>query len=83
MQRSKLYNRKRILNLLRQMETYPVTVVVASTGYGKTTAVCQYLAQSETPYLYLDITSHSENLFWLKLCESLNDSAPAEPRPCA
>ena len=32
MQRSKLYNRKRILNLLRQMETYPVTVVVASTG---------------------------------------------------
>ena len=77
MQRSKLYNRKRILNLLRQMETYPVTVVVASTGYGKTTAVCQYLAQSETPYLYLDITSHSENLFWLKLCESLNDSAPA------
>ena len=48
MQRSNLYNRKRILNLLRRMEDYPVTVVVASTGYGKTTAVRQYLAQTET-----------------------------------
>ena len=76
MKHSNLYTRKRIMTLLRKIEDYPVTVLVASTGYGKTTAVHQYLTQISTRHLYLNITSPSEKLFWNKLCEGLNSFAP-------
>jgi len=76
MKSGNLYNRRRIYNLLRKIEDYPVTVLVASTGYGKTTAVQQYLSKTATRYLYLDITSPSEKLFWYNLCEGLNSFAP-------
>lgn len=76
MKRSNLYIRKRIMTLLQKIETYPVTVITASTGYGKTTAVRQYLATTNARHLYLNITSPSETLFWHKLCEGLNSFAP-------
>lgn len=76
MKRSNLYTRKRILALLQGIEHYPITVLAASTGYGKTTSVKQFLGQTKTGHLYLDITSPLDKLVWHKLCEGLNSFAP-------
>lgn len=76
----KLYTRKRLNALLAGMEEYPITVLVASTGYGKTTAVRQYLSKTKTSSLYISITSADEKVFWQKLCAAAETVAPQAAR---
>lgn len=71
-----LFFRKRLYTLLKGIEEYPITVLVASTGYGKTTAVKQYLEKTTTQSLYITITSGEEQLFWGKICEATAEIAP-------
>ena len=68
--------RKRLYTLLQSIEEYPITVLVASTGYGKTTVVQQYLEKTTTQYLYIDITGSSDIAFWQKLCDEMVAISP-------
>jgi len=63
--------RKRLYVLLKDIEEYPITVLVASTGYGKTTVVQQYLEKTKTDSVYIDVTSSEEDLLWQKLCDAM------------
>ena len=69
--------RKRLYTLLKGIEEYPITVLVASTGYGKTTVVKQYLEKTTTQSLYIDITSSEDSLLWQKLGEAVTRIVPA------
>jgi len=64
------YARTRIEQQLSHLQDYPLTVVVAGAGYGKTTTVSQYLRHNGTEYLWISITSPDEQLFWENLCQS-------------
>lgn len=71
MRKKTLLFRKRLYVLLKDIEEYPITVLVASTGYGKTTVVQQYLEKTKTDSVYIDVTSSEEDLFWQKLCDAM------------
>ena len=76
MRKKTLLFRKRLYTLLRGVEEYPITVLVASTGYGKTTVVQQYLENTPTQYLYIDITGPEDIAFWQKLCDATAEIVP-------
>lgn len=59
-----LYFRKRVNTLLKDIEHYSLTVLVASTGYGKTTVIKQYLSTIKKQHVYVNLTSASESAFW-------------------
>ena len=71
MRKKTLLFRKRLYVLLKDIEEYPITVLVASTGYGKTTVVQQYLEKTKTDSVYIDVTSSEEDLLWQKLCDAM------------
>lgn len=71
-----LYFRKRVNTLLKDIEHYSLTVLVASTGYGKTTVIKQYLSRIKKQHVYVNLTSASESAFWQKLCTELRSAIP-------
>ncbi|SMD03438.1 LuxR C-terminal-related transcriptional regulator [Sporomusa malonica] len=59
-----LYMRKSIVEALDNIWEYPLTVVEAPMGYGKTTAVKEYLSGSEAEELWQTLTDDSSTGFW-------------------
>jgi LuxR family maltose regulon positive regulatory protein len=76
MRKKNLFFRRRLYTLLKGIEEYPITVLVASTGYGKTTVVQQYLEKTQMLSLYVDITSSKDGVFWQKLCDATAEISP-------
>jgi hypothetical protein len=58
-----IYGRPRIDRLLGQCGDYPLTVIVAGAGYGKTTAVREFLKKSDvSSYACVTLTSSDEDV---------------------
>lgn len=75
----KLLRRKRINKLLEGIFEVPLFVLLSSMGYGKTTAVKDFLsAQKDLRYVWFSLsTGESDDLWmWQKFCQSLTDIAP-------
>ncbi len=66
-----VYNRPRLDKFLDQVLQYPLTCIVAGAGYGKTTAVSDYLRRNDKEYAYVLLTSSDNDLLWDKLCTSV------------
>jgi LuxR family maltose regulon positive regulatory protein len=64
--RSKILNRKRILNDLTAVYDFPLTLVEAPMGFGKTTAVKSFFASEKAQPLWITFRSseNSSELFW-------------------
>jgi LuxR family maltose regulon positive regulatory protein len=60
----KLYFTQRIVDALAGILIYPLTVVEAPMGYGKTTAVREFLGKTEVPVVWQRIYDHSADSFW-------------------
>lgn len=58
------YMRNSITTALNNLWEYPLTVVEAPMGYGKTTAVKEYLKGCETRVLWQTLTDDSVSVFW-------------------
>ncbi len=80
MKKQMLLRRKRVESALENIFSYPLTIVEAPMGFGKTTAVREYLTKKGTPTLWLTFPS-SENAvsyFWDSIsrgAEKLNPDA--------
>jgi LuxR family maltose regulon positive regulatory protein len=66
-----IYGRPRIDRLLGQCGDYPLTVIVAGAGYGKTTAVAEFLKKTDVHHMLLTLTSSDEDVLWDKLCSGM------------
>lgn len=75
-----LYIRESIRQRLQQIMDYPLTVVEAPMGYGKTTAVKEYLKTQNATVLWKTITGDSVSTFWQDITRLFGqiDSACAE-----
>ncbi len=71
-----LYTRDKVNSRLEEAWEYPLTVVEAPMGYGKTTAVKEYLRRKKVKPLWLTLLYDSENLFWQDFCRLFRQVAP-------
>lgn len=67
----KIYNRPRIDKLLASGAAFPLSVITAGPGCGKTTAADDYLKKTGTPYIWITLTDGDGNVFWDKLCRAM------------
>lgn len=63
-----LYFPKRITEVMKRIFDYPLTIVEAPMGYGKTTAVREYLSNADANILWQRVYDNSETSFWKELC---------------
>lgn len=66
-----LYKRPRIDAMLANTLKMPLTIVTATAGYGKTTAVRVYLQMKRIDQIWISVTADSEEYLWEKLCEGV------------
>lgn len=71
-----LYMRAPIRQTLERIWEYPLTVVEAPLGYGKTTAVKEFLKGSEAKVLWQTLADESPSGFWRGLCRLLKNIDP-------
>lgn len=69
----KLYNRPNLVEKLNLYSQSPLTLIIASAGYGKTSLVCDWLQYTPHPvyWLSLDEQNNLPSSFWLYLCACL------------
>jgi ATP/maltotriose-dependent transcriptional regulator MalT len=72
--------RKRLLLELQTAARRPLTVVVAPAGYGKTTAIVQWLERSEVDHAWLSVDGHDNDprRFAAQLIAALDRVMPGE-----
>jgi len=68
-----LYFPKRITEALKGIFDYPLTIVEAPMGYGKTTAVREYLADTHAKILWQKVFDSSIDGFWKGLCRLFSE----------
>ncbi|WP_238915441.1 LuxR C-terminal-related transcriptional regulator [Clostridium sp. YIM B02555] len=76
---SKKYNTKaqyftdKLKNKLSDITHYPLTIMEAPCGYGKTTAAEEFLNKLDAKVLWMVLDNNSTSDFWIKFCHSLSD----------
>lgn len=68
-----LYFTDEIKNKLKSISEYPVTIVTAPMGYGKTTAVKNYFYNNSEKVLWTTIYEGSVVDFWIGFCEGIEN----------
>lgn len=75
-----ILHRDRLCGYLAQSERYPLTVISAPIGYGKTMATLDFFKLSGRRYFWITLTAPvkipDSSYFWLLFTSSLRDSAP-------
>lgn len=64
-----LYFSDRLTEVLSQIPQYPLTVMEAPMGYGKTTAIQEYAAKNGITTLWKTVRENDEAHFWSDFCE--------------
>lgn len=69
----KLFNRPELIEKLNHYSQFPLTVITAPAGYGKTSLVCDWLQYTNHPVYWfsLDEQNNLPSSFWLYLCACL------------
>jgi LuxR family maltose regulon positive regulatory protein len=78
-----LYTRKSLIQSLEGIWQYPLTVVQAPMGYGKTTAVREFLTNCQARILWQTVFDSSTAAFWSGFSRLLGRVAPACGRSLA
>ena len=64
-----LYFSDRLTEVLSQIPEYPLTVMEAPMGYGKTTAIQEYAAKTGIKALWKTVRENDDAHFWSDFCE--------------
>jgi len=72
--RSRVLQRERVHQKLQRSLVYPITILEAGTGYGKSTAILSFLEQQDLPIYWFTIsgTDRDPTLFLAKLFTAFN-----------
>lgn len=78
MKNRKTLNRERINQALEAILDYPMTIMSAAMGYGKTTAMRNFLERKriQTVWISLQGSDGDEGVFWRKLCLAIGRFYP-------
>lgn len=70
-------NRQRLYQKLNNSLKCKLTMVIAPAGYGKTSAVLEWLEKYNVPAAWLSLDSYDNNpvVFWQYVCAALDDAA--------
>lgn len=71
-----LLKRQTVEQRLQESAAYPVTFVCAPIGYGKTTAVKEWLRTEAGTTLWISGVPGHEELFWQRLCQTFGHHFP-------
>ncbi|HMN11472.1 MAG TPA: hypothetical protein PKD55_04010, partial [Bellilinea sp.] len=73
-QHSDILKRKRVANLLSQSLYYPLTLIIAGTGYSKSTSILSFIETLKTPVFWYSVSQsdHDPVLFLANLCAAFN-----------
>ena len=74
----KLFNRPNLIEKLNHYSQFPLTVITAPAGYGKTSLICDWIQYATHPvyWLSLDEQNNLPSSFWLYLCACLKKIDP-------
>jgi len=74
--RSRILHRERVENELREIINYPLTIIQAGTGFGKSTSIISFLQKITTPIYWYTIsgTDRDPKLFLAKLFTAFNQN---------
>ncbi|WP_032079177.1 hypothetical protein [Clostridium drakei] len=74
MESSKILKRKRIDCILSKVYDYPLTIVEAPMGFGKTTAVKEFLQSEKNPYIWITFLNSLESTtsIWNQFSEEIS-----------
>lgn len=64
MKKLKALKRERVNRVLENIFNYPITIIEAPIGYGKTTAVREFLAAKCTPVIWTSFISENDTAAW-------------------
>jgi len=67
-----IYERPRVDHLINQAASCPLALVIAGAGFGKTTAVREWLKRSTMPCAWISLTDGDSSVFWDKLCDAVS-----------
>jgi LuxR family maltose regulon positive regulatory protein len=68
-----LYFTEKLKNKLSDITHYPLTIMEAPCGYGKTTAAEEFLNKCDKKVLWIVLDTNSTSNFWIKFCNSLSE----------
>lgn len=66
-----IYERPRLNRLLNQVTSHPLALIIAGAGFGKTTAVREWLKKTAQPRAWMSLTDGDLSVFWDKLCDAV------------
>lgn len=77
----KILHRPRIIQALEKARNFPLSIITAPMGYGKTMAVMDFFRSSEKRVVWISLTApvkiSDEDYFWTLLTSSLREKVPA------
>lgn len=65
---NKIYLSDRLRAIIAQSEAYPVTVIEAPLGFGKTEAMRFYLREEQVSHVWMTVSEGSAESFWKQFC---------------
>lgn len=68
-----LYFTDKLRNKLSDIKFYPLTIMEAPCGYGKTTAAKEFLKKQEKRVLWMELDSNSINDFLVQFCDCFSE----------
>jgi len=73
-QHADILQRKRVASLLAQSLRFPLTLLVAGTGYGKSTSVLSFIENAKKPVFWYSVSPNDQDpvLFLANLCSAFN-----------
>jgi len=60
----------RLSDKLSMIPDYPVVVIDAPAGYGKTTAIREYAQTSTVRFIWINVSNPSRDIFWSDFCDA-------------
>ena len=60
----------RLSDKLSMIPDYPVVVIDAPAGYGKTTAIREYAQTSTGRFIWINVSNPSRDIFWSDFCDA-------------
>ncbi len=75
MKKIKLLKRERINHILSSIYYYPLTIIEAPMGYGKTTAVKEFFSEEGNPFVWVSIVDSEDNVssFWNEFSKQISN----------
>lgn len=58
---------------INTISKYPVIIIDAPTGYGKTTVIREFAEKSSSRFMWINVASSSKELFWADFCDNIMD----------